>query len=870
MADAPRFSSDSAEETWSDSNGEEDEEEMDELERQMAKLDVFIGKKNTGALTTHTITPYTGLSRVSAHADWVGDELESSFSGDRNKGFVAVSHAAFGTSAPILLAEVFFLDSLQLTDLYKRKKYIKTRDSGYHAPDSEDYVLLDPESHVKFESATPGAVSVEGFGLECWHFEETKPRTNTTLVNSSDLPTVNARQLLRRLNEMQTNPGRFGWRPATEELDLKEFVGSLGIVYYDQKYARDPNRWIGDLYSVLNRSDIFADFVTESSVGLQWADEESGESIGIWYLLRQVVLGRELAVRLEHLDSGTSYTGFTERILATLIISDLWVKHVKMVLTEQKLAVESLQTAETAAERDEAEEFIARGDDALNVDLQEAVDYYTDAIKIDLRSAAYRCKRSAVLITMGEFEAAEEDAFIATQLDPQYATAWCSLGAAILKQGEPKRAKEAYERGLRVVGKEATDELRQGLAEAQRKTSEAVNAINAELDQEKQHSMRVAFLNQDWSISCKVPELHSLVHEQQVEGLLLFADRIKWPFITEVREYAEDAYSNLRGGATININLHDWLYGLTLPGKWFSLKIINALVQCTPSIRDQAGEATYFDCGLSLPNRSYWRARTVLGRVLGALPGMTSLCGWVGPCPRVDFDPPSTPATQPRFIRLQARLVAPTYNNHTNDDDEDDHNAALEIQPGEDLDTYTASIQSPTNWIIPPSPPRTTATYTLQSITLSRPSTAPEEDPYRATLTFHLPATNTTVSYKLYTNPVFVSLPPCKPGPDGPAHKVHVRERGLYENIWSVEQLKEYDDAAAAAGDDLDYGAGGTRKGVMVINATGHGGEVVARAWCAERGRNAVVVRGLGRPCFACAVKAAGAGGLGVGVVIWC
>ena len=237
--------------------------------------------------------------------------------------------------------------------------------------------------------------------------------------------------------------------------------------------------------------------MSESSVGLQWADEESGESIGIWYLLRQVILGRELAVRLQHLDGGTTYTGFTERILATLIISDLWVKHVKMVLTEQKIAVESLQTAETAAERDEAEEFIARGDDALKVDLQEAVDYYTDAMRIDLRSATYRCKRSAVLITMGEFEAAEEDACVATQLDPKDATAWCSLGTAILKQGEPKRAKEAYERGLRAVGKEATEELRQGLAEAQRKTTEAVNAINAEPDQEKQHPMRVAFLDQD-------------------------------------------------------------------------------------------------------------------------------------------------------------------------------------------------------------------------------------------------------------------------------------------------------------------------------------------------------------------------------------
>ena len=56
----------------------------------------------------------------------------------------------------------------------------------------------------------------------------------------------------------------------------------------------------------------------------------------------------------------------------------------------------------------------------------------------------------------------------------------------------------------------------------------------------------------------------------------------------------------------------------------------------------------------------------------------------------------------------------------------------------------------------------------------------------------------------------------------------------------------------------------------MVINATGNGGQVVARAWCAERGKNAVVVRGSGGPCFVCAVKAASIKGLGIGVVIWC
>jgi hypothetical protein len=41
------------------------------------------------------------------------------------------------------------------------------------------------------------------------------------------------------------------------------------------------------------------------------------------------------------------------------------------------------------------------------------------------------------------------------------------------------------------------------------------------------------------------------VHEQQVDGLLFFAERMKWPYINETRDYAEDVYADLRSGDTI-------------------------------------------------------------------------------------------------------------------------------------------------------------------------------------------------------------------------------------------------------------------------------------------------------------------------------
>ena len=381
---------------------------------------------------------------------------------------------------------------------------------------------------------------------------------------------------------------------------------TCSIVYYDQKYASDPNRWIGNLYSLLNRTDIFANFTKESSVGLQWAPPASDESIGLWNFLRQVIIGWELMVRLEHLDGDRSYSGFTERILSTLIVTDLWLKHVEITLAEQEVPFGDLKKPETAEEKAKAEEFKNKGNEALKKgESQRAVDLYTEAMKIDLTNAIYRCNRSAALIEMQKFEDAEQDAYLATRLDPKYAKAWSRLGLAVLKQGHAKRAKKAYEQAVQLAGKDATAQARKGLADAEERIKEQVKAINSETDKEKRHKMQSDYLDEDWEILGKLQEVHSLIHEQQVEGLLHFAERIKWPYINEVRDYAEDAYSTIRGGGEINVHLHDWLFGITLPGKWFSFKIMTALILCTQSIVQKVRIAHYYECGLSLPTRSY-------------------------------------------------------------------------------------------------------------------------------------------------------------------------------------------------------------------------------------------------------------------------
>ncbi|KAL2147147.1 hypothetical protein VTI28DRAFT_577 [Corynascus sepedonium] len=324
--------------------------------------------------------------------------------------------------------------------------------------------------------------------------------------------------------------------------------------WHNQEYAKDRNGWIFNLYSVMNRTDIFANSLTKPSVGMQWANPANDEFIGLWNFLRQIILSWELAVRLEYLDSGNSYRGFTGRILANLIISDLWLKHVQIILTDKKISAECLKKPETDKEKAKAEEFKEKGNDALKRrEYQKAVDLYTEAIKIDLSNAVYRCNRSAALIGINKFETAEEDTYIATQLDPKYAKAWSRMGMAILKQGQGKRAKKAYEKALWVAGKDASPAMPKGLTDAEankkkKKKKETVEVISSESDKEWAHSLRSAFLDEHWEIMGKTPEPHSLVHEQQVEGLLRFAERITLPYINETRYYAEDAYSTIRGG----------------------------------------------------------------------------------------------------------------------------------------------------------------------------------------------------------------------------------------------------------------------------------------------------------------------------------
>ena len=88
---------------------------------------------------------------------------------------------------------------------------------------------FDVESSARYESIHPGTITVEGFGIECGDYEENfgNRRENTVVVNNSDMPSLPAKKLLRRLDELRRGVGEFGSNPTQDEADLREFTGYM-------------------------------------------------------------------------------------------------------------------------------------------------------------------------------------------------------------------------------------------------------------------------------------------------------------------------------------------------------------------------------------------------------------------------------------------------------------------------------------------------------------------------------------------------------------------------------------------------------------------------------------------------------------------
>lgn len=344
-------------------------------------------------------------------------------------------------------------------------------------------------------------------------------------------------------------------------------------------------------------------------------------------------------------------------------------------------------------------------------------------------------------------------------------------------------------------------------------------------------------------------------HPTYIEGLLRFAEAIEWPYLDEARRKIEGVYDKLvkTQGADVHRYLIDWLYGLVLPGKYFRHKIMGALVVACPSTR-KLNYAPDFDSGLIVKGRSYWPKLSVLGRVLGGLEGGKSTCGWVGPAPVPSGGSSSQTVSWVKVAARDVRFPTPVEDvlrqnfleeqGFSNDDAVRDPNAFA--RDFYDLDKWQPPKGTP--------PRRAAASSTkLKAVRLSKLKTQSSPQEHQATLDFEVGGR--TCSLTLFCNPVFVHVPRCI----GAAHPLHERRAArLLRSVVPACDLKR--DGAALPG----HGE------LLIIDATQSGEEALARAWCAETGRNAILRR-AGTGCFTCAVEMAlPKAGLGFNVLIWC
>ncbi|KAL2820286.1 hypothetical protein BJX63DRAFT_380370 [Aspergillus granulosus] len=290
---------------------------------------------------------------------------------------------------------------------------------------------------------------------------------------------------------------------------------------------------------------------------------------------------------------------------------------------------------------------------------------------------------------------------------------------------------------------------------------------------------------------------------------------------------------------------------------------MTALVMCTPSLADSLGVSPGHYFGLVLPGVSYWRDRGPLGRVLGALPGVTALNGWIGPCPPVTVQIDNGTEEQknkPRWVNV---LANPVLRNLRRTEDPE----PMEFDEyEEEIDTFVAEIKDENNWkIVHPPVEADNSHCELKSIVIrpNRPDEETDDEPaldYHATLSF-LVNHESHVGLPLRTNPVFVVPPRCYPS-DPTGHAMHTRQAEYFKSIvrievWTADKLTFENEPPGSHWNDT----------LIFIDATGEGTEVLARAWCATYARNAVI-RTKGGPCYKCAVLATR--GLKMDVLIWC
>ncbi|KAK7101229.1 small glutamine-rich tetratricopeptide repeat-containing protein alpha-like [Littorina saxatilis] len=119
-------------------------------------------------------------------------------------------------------------------------------------------------------------------------------------------------------------------------------------------------------------------------------------------------------------------------------------------LTETDTEFSTLSLHEpTAEEKEEAERLKNKGNDFMKSEkFSDALESYTQAIKLDGKNAVYYCNRAAAYSKLNKHQQAIEDCNRALSIDPSYSKAYGRMGIAFTALNDHESARECYRKAL--------------------------------------------------------------------------------------------------------------------------------------------------------------------------------------------------------------------------------------------------------------------------------------------------------------------------------------------------------------------------------------------------------------------------------------
>lgn len=349
-----------------------------------------------------------------------------------------------------------------------------------------------------------------------------------------------------------------------------------------------------------------------------------------------------------------------------------------------------------------------------------------------------------------------------------------------------------------------------------------------------------------------------------------------------------------------------WLTGLILPGESSSHILISTLLENSPAAVAALGDAANLYQGFIYKSRSYWSKSCILGKVMAASNGATDCMGWIAcdwaPLAQEDGwvnievkepPPPSTPALQ-TFTSLASSSAFLRGEKSATDADFDLPTDGLTVLGNETRFSSFSLLPTGTSFEL---------TATTHANDTSNHDQSPSLAPLTtsiASLTFSPPCPTSqtpNITLPLLYDVNFVSATPCFPSSTSrPSTAGHMRETSgataaiAAAAVAALQQQKELPTppthplhvsypfqvipAASILGDEFSDTAHLGEETVILDSRGGGGGaggrckgdlELLARAWCAKVGVDAVIGR-VGKTCVACCVREAV--GLGIKVVI--